>query len=173
MRHEKFSNVGKVVSELDVRKSKRKINLIVMHCTATKPETKFGAKECDVEHMRRWGKRSGCGYHYIIRKDGTLELGRDVDYMGAHVKGLNRNSIGIAYEGGLDKEGKPKILGMTIEQSYTMFNLMTQIKLFSDIEIDIKGHGELPFVNKACPCEDMNRVRKNVDCEIGLAMTMF
>lgn len=172
-RHKKFDKVGQEILFFDIPKSKRKINLIVVHCTATKTSQDFGAKECDKEHMRRWGKNSGCGYHYIIRQSGVIEQGRDIDYIGAHAKGLNTNSIGIAYEGGLYEDRTAKKNGMNTNQSQTMASLITQIQLNQGGDIAIKGHNELPNVNKACPCEDMSMVRRNARFEYEKALSMF
>ena len=85
---------------LTLRKSKRRIDYIAVHCTAT-PE----GRDLTVEQIRKQHKSQGwadVGYHYIIYRDGTVHLGRDVDVSGAHVSGYNANSIGIAYVGGLE-----------------------------------------------------------------------
>lgn len=82
----------------------RKINLIVIHCTATKE----GVKQT-VADIRRYHKSIGwndIGYHYVVYADGTVAEGRPVEKAGAHVSGHNANSIGIAYVGGLNKNGK-------------------------------------------------------------------
>ena len=47
-----------------------------------------------------------CGYHYVIKRDGQIELGRPIEKIGAHVKGYNKSSIGICYCGGVDDEMK-------------------------------------------------------------------
>ena len=128
-RHIKFSKVGEEVNPLNVATSKRDIDLLVVHCTATSDKVKFGAVRCDEEHKRRWGNRSGCGYHFVIRQSGTVEIGRDIDYMGAHAKGHNKTSIGIAYEGGVYEDGRPKEFGMNTEQSKTMATLLATIQI--------------------------------------------
>ena len=82
----------------------RKINKIILHCSAT-PE----GREHNVEDIRRWHLRRGfsdIGYHYLIHLDGTIEVGRPIEKRGAHCSGQNRNSIGICYVGGMDKEMK-------------------------------------------------------------------
>lgn len=55
------------------------------------------------DHLRRGG--SGAGYHYYIRKDGSIKSLRPVDKSGAHARGYNAHSIGVCYEGGLDTNG--------------------------------------------------------------------
>jgi len=85
---------------ITLKRSKRRIDYIAVHCTAT-PE----GRDLTVEQIRKQHKAQGwadVGYHYIIYRDGTVHLGRDVDVSGAHVSGYNANSIGIAYVGGLE-----------------------------------------------------------------------
>ena len=79
----------------------RKINKAIVHCTAT-PE----GRHTTVEDVRRWHLDRGwsdIGYHYLIYLDGTVHEGRPIEIQGAHTKGQNKNSIGIAYVGGIDK----------------------------------------------------------------------
>ena len=54
---------------------------------------KIDAKMVHEWHLKRgW---NGCGYHYIIRTDGSIERGRHHRYIGSHCKGFNGESIGI------------------------------------------------------------------------------
>lgn len=88
---------GKTIT---LKKSKRRIDYIAIHCTAT-PES----QNLTVEQIRKQHKKQGwsdVGYHYIIYRDGTVNLGRDVNIAGAHVNGYNANSIGVVYVGGLE-----------------------------------------------------------------------
>ena len=80
----------------------RKINKIIVHCTATQE-----SKDVSVDEVRRWHLKrgwKGIGYHYVVLLDGTIEYGRSVYEPGAHVKGMNKNSIGICYIGGVESE---------------------------------------------------------------------
>ena len=76
--------------------------------------------------MHRHRGFNGTGYHYYIRKDGTVHLTRPVERIGAHVKGFNANSIGICYEGGLDCRGRPADT-RTPEQRATLRLLIHQL----------------------------------------------
>ena len=83
----------------------RKIDTIVIHCTATRADSPLSPALLTKMHRQRGFK--GCGYHYYIRTDGSICTMRPVECVGAHAKGHNACSIGIAYEGGLDENGKP------------------------------------------------------------------
>ena len=87
-----------------VKKSKRVINEIIVHCTAT-PE----GREVSVDEITKWHKQRGfttIGYHYVVYLDGSVHEGRSVDVSGAHCTGHNSHSIGVCYVGGLAKDGK-------------------------------------------------------------------
>ena len=84
----------------------REINLIVIHCSATREDRCF--TEHDLEECHRRRGFEGAGYHFYIRKDGKIITTRPVERAGAHAKGFNAHSIGICYEGGLDCNGRPK-----------------------------------------------------------------
>jgi N-acetylmuramoyl-L-alanine amidase len=163
MRHKKFSSVGNILDPKKLYKTKRKIKSIIVHCTATRPSVSYGAKRCDRDHERRWsrpGRPSGIGYHYVVRRNGTLEKGRWVDYMGAHTRGHNKDSIGTTYEGGLDHNGYEQKQGMTARQERTMVATLKTLRKLYNVDIkNIKGHNEHPHVNKACPCTPMNILR--------------
>ena len=71
----------------------RKIDLIVIHCSATRADRSLTPDDLETQHRRRGF--NGTGYHYYIRKDGTVHLTRPIERIGAHVKGFNLNSVGI------------------------------------------------------------------------------
>lgn len=140
----------------------RKINHIVLHCSATKE-----GQHVNVQDIDRWHRQRGfrkIGYHYVILLDGTIAKGRDIAEVGAHVEGNNSNSIGICYVGGLDRNGKPKDT-RTEEQKASMFYLLQQLTEqfpgaricgHRDFSPDRNGNGIIePFEwLKACPCFD-------------------
>ena len=64
----------------------RTINLFVVHCSATREDCTLSPEALDVMHRRRGF--NGTGYHYYIRKDGTLYLTRSLERIGAHAKGF-------------------------------------------------------------------------------------
>lgn len=65
------------------------------------------AKECSAEDIHRWHLAngwSGAGYHFLVRKDGSIYRLRPEDKVGAHAYGSNYNSIGICFEGNYMEE---------------------------------------------------------------------
>ena len=132
----------------------RRIDEIIIHCTATIEGKNFKAKDIDKWHKQRGWK--GIGYHYVVDLDGTIEKGRPESEIGAHTVGHNRYSIGVVYVGGLDKNGKPKDT-RTEEQKEALLEILRQL-LFRYTKATIHGHNE--FAKKACPCFD---VRKEYD----------
>ena len=167
MRNKKFSSIGNDLTE-DVFegktfKTKRKINKIAVHCAATPNNKTFDAFDIDRWHKQRWGKTSGIGYHYVILLDGTIQKGRWVDSPGAHVKGHNSDSIGVCYIGGLDKNGHVAQDKLTSAQLKSLVTLLRLLKDLYDLDTnDILGHNEFPYVNKACPCLNMDNIRQLV-----------
>lgn len=128
----------------------RKIDYIVVHCTATKEGQDFKAKDIDKWHKQRGWK--GIGYHYVVDIDGTIEKGRNESEIGSHVAGWNKNSIGVVYVGGLDSKGNPKDT-RTEAQKEALWKLLTELLCKYPSAI-IKGHRDFPNVSKACPCFD-------------------
>ncbi|MQN70336.1 N-acetylmuramoyl-L-alanine amidase [Segatella copri] len=86
-------------------KNQRKIDLIVVHCSATRINQDFPVEALEACHKAR-GFHS-IGYHYYITKDGVVYPCRPESEEGAHARHYNAHSIGICYEGGLDEKGKP------------------------------------------------------------------
>lgn len=125
----------------------RKIDKIVVHCSATETGRDFQAKDIDGWHRARGFAR--IGYHWVVRLDGRVEAGRPETTVGAHCLGQNRNSIGVCYIGGL-KGGKPCDT-RTQAQKRSLERLMAIIRARYP-EATVHGHRE--FAAKACPCFD-------------------
>lgn len=83
----------------------REINLIVVHCSATRADRDFTENDLEVCHRHRGF--NGAGYHFYIRKNGDIKNTRPLEKPGAHALGYNARSIGICYEGGLDVRYRP------------------------------------------------------------------
>ena len=130
----------------------RKIDKIIIHCTAT-PE----GLDVTIDQIRRWHKERGfsdIGYHYVIYLDGSVHEGRSIDKVGAHCKGHNSNSIGIAHVGGLDKKNNHANT-MTPRQEESLFKLIQELKTkYPSIKV-VLGHND--FAATACPCFNVSR----------------
>ena len=134
----------------------RTINLIVLHCTATRATQDFTVEDLKACHLARGFK--SIGYHYYITKDGTLYPCRPEREVGAHARHYNTHSIGICYEGGLDANGCIADT-RTAAQKDAMFWLIINLHhRFPDIKV-ILGHRDLPGVQKACPCFDATKLQ--------------
>lgn len=143
----------------------RKIDLIVIHCTATRIGCPLSPEALDRMHRQRGF--NGCGYHYYVRRDGMICSMRPVERVGAHVKGFNAHSIGVAYEGGLDAKGDPADT-RTEEQKHALRVLVRVLREdfgvsahrvvgHRDLSPDVNGNGVVEPEEwvKVCPCFDV------------------
>lgn len=73
------------------------IRYLVVHCSATPDDEPIGAREIHAMHLGfGW---HGCGYHRVIKRDGSIEQGRPDYWIGAHVYGHNEESLGVCLIG--------------------------------------------------------------------------
>lgn len=124
----------------------RKIDEIIIHCTAT-PE----GRDCSAADIRRWHIEergfTDIGYHFVIRPDGKVEEGRKLAAAGAHCLGHNIHSIGIVYVGGCDKAMRPKDT-RTAKQRASLSALIRRL-LTEFPGAAVHGHNE--YSSKTCP----------------------
>lgn len=93
------------------------------------------------------------GYHFYIRRDGSVTQHRKLLEVGAHCRPWNRCSIGICYEGGLDADGRPADTRTPEQTEQFILLLMRMVKIFPGVRI--RGHRDMPgSIPKACPCFD-------------------
>lgn len=122
----------------------RDITKIIIHCSATPTDMDIGAEEIRGWHLARGWK--DIGYHYVIRRDGTLEEGRPLEEHGAHTLGFNIGSIGICLVGGEDR------FDFTLDQMDVLVDLVEELEeKFPDATV----HGHNEFSSKACPQFDV------------------
>ncbi len=79
------------------------IDMIILHHAE--------ASKCSVKDINWWHIQRGyscIGYHYLVRKDGSIYKGREDNVIGAHAKGYNSTSIGVCFEGRYSKEIMPQ-----------------------------------------------------------------
>lgn len=126
----------------------RRIDKIIVHCSATKAGQDFHAKDIDAWHKAR--KFRCIGYHYVVCLDGSVERGRHDSEIGAHCSGQNAHSIGVCYIGGLDAHGRPCDT-RTDAQKDSLWSLLFLLhQQYPNATI----HGHKEYANKACPCFD-------------------
>ncbi|AUE23196.1 lysozyme [Pseudomonas phage Pf1 ERZ-2017] len=119
---------------------------IVIHCAATKVSMDIGVREINQWHVQQgW---LGIGYHFVIRRNGTVENGRPHDVIGSHVKNYNSRALGICLAGGIDDNGKPQN-NFTPEQFASLKLLLVAYKRQYP-QAQIVGHHDLDS-GKACP----------------------
>jgi N-acetyl-anhydromuramyl-L-alanine amidase AmpD len=125
----------------------RKINEIIVHCSAT-PE----GRDVTAEEIRRWHLDKGwkdIGYHYVIERSGKIRQGRHIDLMGFHTTGKNQMSIGVCYVGGLDSDMKAKDT-RTGDQKDSFHRLLYALCIVFPTITRISGHRD--YSKKDCPC---------------------
>ncbi len=144
---------------------KESVRFIAIHCAATPPDMDIGVKE-----IREWHKARGwddIGYHYVIRRDGTVESGRPLESQGAHVLGHNHEAVGVCMVGGVkripDVDGQPDADGprwdlipdanFTAAQWASLESLVgLLVARFGGAAV--RGHRDFEGVTKPCPCFD-------------------
>lgn len=149
--------------ELGLHKSRRRIDLIVVHSTATREGENVSV--ADIRRMHKNKGYSDIGYHYVIYRDGTLHEGRNINVDGAHAKGHNPHSIGIVYVGGCsstekDKKGNYKAKDTrTAEQKASLLRLLKDLRKMYP-KAKIVGHRDLNAT--ACPSFDAKNEYKAI-----------
>ena len=123
--------------------------MIVVHCSDTEDGKNFTEKDIDRWH-RAQGWAYGCGYHYVIPTDGTIETGRPEEKVGAHCKNHNSHSIGVAYVGGLAADGKTPCDTRTEAQKLALRNLLEDLHKRYPKAL-IVGHCDLDPRKPHCP----------------------
>lgn len=127
------------------------VRFLVIHCSATRCNRDYTVEQQMRDHKAR-GFRT-IGYHFYIRRDGTMTQHRKLLEVGAHARPYNRCSIGICYEGGLDEQGNPADTRTPMQRGRLLELLFTLHKLFPKARV--VGHRDLPGTTpKACPCFD-------------------
>lgn len=128
---------------------RRATNNIVIHCSATR-----GVQDIGVKDIRKWHMQQGwkdIGYHFVIRRNGKVEVGRPVNVVGSHVKGHNSDSVGICMAGGLDDKTWKPTNNFTAAQWASLNTLVARlVKMYPRAKV--LGHRDFPGVQKACPC---------------------
>lgn len=148
-----------------LKKSKRRIDYIVVHCTASREGQAQTVDQIRAEHKKQgW---SDIGYHYVVTLDGVVHVGRDVDIAGSHVAGHNANSIGVVYVGGLENNPKKTYSQLKAKDTRTDAQKASLLSLLMDLRrlypyAKIQGHRDFSGVKKDCPSFDAKLAYRNV-----------
>lgn len=151
----------------------RKINMIVVHCSATPADARFDRDWIRDLHKNRNGWRD-IGYHFVIEVDGEIRVGRTLDQVGAHVAGHNKHSIGICLIGGVDRAGVATDNFFSVQKQSLRTLLLGLMSSFPGCEVlghrdlspDKDGDGVVEKHEwlKQCPCFDV----RNWMADVGL-----
>ena len=126
----------------------RRITLIIVHCSANKAGSAIRIADIDSYHRSLGWK--GCGYHYVIPTDGTIERGRPEEMAGAHCVRHNKYSIGVCYVGGLAADGKTPCDTRTEAQKDALRRLLGDLHARYTKAL-IVGHSDLDYRKPHCP----------------------
>lgn len=132
-------------------KPRQATDAIFVHCSATPPTMDIGR-----ETIEMWHKQQGwlaIGYHFIIKRDGTVEEGRPVNVVGSHVKGWNSRSVGVCLVGGIDAKGKFEA-NFTPAQMNSLRSLLVTLLAKYEGAV-LRAHHEV--APKACPSFNLKR----------------
>lgn len=128
-------------------KPKRPVKRIFIHCSASD-----NPGHDDISIMKKWHLDRGwsdVGYHYFIKKDGTLQHGRPLSRIPAAQAGHNTATIAICLHG-LKKEK------FTQDQFNTLNNLADEFDKVYGSSITYHGHKEVAA--KSCPVFNYKQV---------------
>lgn len=132
----------------------RDIRKIIIHCSYTRPNQDIDAATIRDWHVNGNGWRD-IGYHYVIKRDGTVEKGRPDSQAGAHVAGQNSDSIGVCLVGGMHQERKEPDCNFTDAQWHSLSTLVDElVDKYPQTQYNVSGHRDWDN-GKACPCFDV------------------
>jgi len=130
-------------------------DMIVIHHTGNPEDDDLSAEEIHESHLAQgW---AGIGYHFVIRKDGTIEQGRPMDAIGAHAYGENSHTVGIHVCGNFD------LVSPTQAQVESLSYLVGWVAEYYGITPDymhVVGHRDL--MATACPGENLYNLLQTV-----------
>lgn len=133
----------------------RPIAELIIHCTATRAEWwKTRTANQKVREVRKWHVEdrgwSDIGYHFLIDRDGTIVEGRPLERSGAHTRGHNKGSIGIALFGGHGGSENDQFGDhFTLDQEVALRGLIDRLQSQFG-PLNVSGHNQ--YDARACPC---------------------
>ncbi len=143
----------------------KKIEKLIIHCTATPPDRDVTKKDIEKWHLEGRGWKR-LGYSDLINLKGELINLTNWDQDGIienhemtwGVAGINSISMHVVYAGGVDKQMKP----LDTRNNFQDYALETYVKfiLLRYPWITVHGHNE--FSNKACPSFDVQQWLRSI-----------
>ncbi len=138
----------------------RKINYLVIHCTATDRDTKVKSI------LRYWKEKLGwknAGYHFIVDVTGNVIMLQPLHKPSNGVRGYNSQSIHISYIGGIDQTGKSK--DTRTETQYVAMAALIKALKGTYPDAAVLGHRDFPKVWKSCPSFEVATFLKEIKVE--------
>ena len=137
-----------------------RIDFIAIHASATDATMDWGVE--DVRRLHRSKGWRDVGYHYIIKRDGTLQKGRADTTPGAHEPRINKRSIAICMIGGAPDRNSAAFRKGLGEDNYTDAQWVTLKSIVTKLhgkypDAEVLGHRDIPGVAKACPSFDARK----------------
>lgn len=136
------------------------VKYIAVHCADT-----YARMDIDWREIDRWHRKKGwtmIGYHYVIKRDGTIEeTSRKLNMQGAHVEGYNHCSIGICLVGGKADDGGAED-NFTEDQKQSLAQLILELRQGGYAAATVQGHRDFPKVTKLCPSFDVRAWMQSV-----------
>jgi len=133
--------------------NKSDVKYLIVHCSYTPESMDIGKSDID-----RWHREKGwmmIGYHKVIKRDGTVEDGRPLSKSGAHVRGMNRTSIGICLIGGMNRAKDGPEINYTDEQMKSLRSLLDDLSKDYP-KAKVRGHTDFDK-GKTCPNFDAGK----------------
>ncbi len=137
--------------KVEFKAPKRPVNRVFLHCSASDLPSHDNVQTMRQWHIEKgykddWGKPE-VGYHFYIRKDGTLEIGRNLESNPDAQAGHNKGTIAICL-GGLKKEKFTQAQFLTLRELCEAIHQQLPLATF---------HGHKEVSARACPVFDYRK----------------
>lgn len=136
----------------------RPLHGIIIHATATTANWWHDRSTLDrVDEVRRWHTLKpphgrgwkDIGYHFLIDRNGVTIMGRPLDQVGAHVRGHNTGTIGIALFGGHGSNEKDQFSDHFTQAQDKALRELIDVLQAGYGPLTVTGHNQ--YAAKACP----------------------
>ena len=132
---------------------RKETKYIIIHCTANRPGCKMTIDDFRHDHISRG--YSDIGYHFVVFEDGSIKPGRPIEDVGAHclASGRNKDSIGIAYVGGIDEFGVTADTRTDAQKDSLRLLIDLCLRMYPGALV--RGHRDFDR-GRVCPCFTIN-----------------